>query len=440
LTLKKRNSIIPAEDDFRMKRVLIINESKLVRDFLKQKLETFGLEVVMAVNGFDGQLKIRNEELNLIIMDYSLTRVSSTELLQAKAENPNKKNVPVIITGEKLSKERLMTLAPYNVKKYFAKPIKMDSLIKSVSELMELDIKIDTTPCLVDAHFNDEILIIDMARGINSEKIDLLKLKIEEILRIYMVQFPKVLIIMTDMELTAQDGGKFNNFLSTVRETTNTPLKGIKILTTSKSVLQVLLSLEEFKTIEVTGNITQAMDKLLGIKVSEWIDEGLAVVREDFFKTKNPNAGATETIDLKFDHENVQEEQAIGPETEKQVTAQFAVVDDDPVIRELLKTVFADSNYSVTGYENGRIFIESIDEHTPDLVFLDLKMPEMDGFTVLQKMREKKIDRPVIILSAFTQKETVIKALQYGVKSYLSKPLKPAAIKTKTEEVLRLDI
>lgn len=434
------HSIIPTEDDFRVKTVLIINESTLIRDFLKQKLETFGLEVVPAVNGFDGQLKIRNEELNLIIMDYSLSRVSSMDLLQAKAENPNKKNVPVIVTGEKLSKKRLMSLAPYNVKKYFAKPIKMDSLIKSVSELMGLDIKIDTTPCIIDAHFNDEILIIDLARGVNTEKIDLLKLKIEEILRLYMVQLPKVLIIMTDIELTAQDSGKLQSFLSTIRETTNTPLKGIKILTTAKSVPQVLLSLDEFKTIEITTSITQAMDKLLGIKVSDWIEEGLAVVREDFFKTKNPAAGNSETIDLKFDHEKVKEDEAVGPETEKQVVAQIAVVDDDPVIRELLKTTFADTNYSVTGYENGKRFIENIEEHTPDLVFLDLKMPEMDGFTVLQKMREKKINRPVIILSAFTQRETVIKALQYGVKSYLSKPLKPAAIKTKTEEVLRLKI
>ena len=439
MTLEMGHPIISTGDDFGLNTVLIINESQLVRDFLKQKLEDFGLEVVLAVNGFDGQLKIRNEEPDLIIMDYILSRVSSAELLKGKAEDPNKRYVPVIVTGEKLSKDRLMSLARYNVKKYFAKPIKMDSLIKSVSEFMGLDIQIDTTPCIIDAHFNDEILIIDLARGINSEKVDLLKLKIEEILRLYLVQFPKILIIMTDIELTPQDSGKLNSFLSIVRETTGTPLKGIKILTTSKSVCQVLLSLEEFKTIEVTSNITQAMDKLLGIKVSDWIEEGLAVVREDFFKSKHPEAGK-ETIDLKFDHEKVKDDQAAGPESAEQIKGTIAVVDDDPVIRELVNTTFADSNYSISAYENGKVFIDDIEKCTPNLIFLDLRMPEMDGFTVLQKMREKKITSPVIILSALTQRETVIKALKFGVKSYLSKPLKPADIMTKTVEVLGLKI
>jgi CheY-like chemotaxis protein len=304
---------------------------------------------------------------------------------------------------------------------------------------MGLGIKIDTTPCLIDAHFNDEILIIDLARGINSEKVDLLKFKIEEILKLYGVLLPKVLVIMTDIELQTHDGGKLSGFLTTIRETTNTPLKGIKILTTSESVRRVLKSLEEYKTIEVTNDIAKAMDRLLGVKVSEWIDEGLSVVREDFFKSRNPAAGK-ETIDLKFDHEKVQEGQAVGPPNARQIAADIAVVDDDPVIRELVKTTFMSSNYSVTGYENGKVFIDQIEKQMPNLVYLDLKMPEMDGFAVLQRMREQKIDVPVIILSAFTQRETVIKALQYGVKSYLGKPLKPADILTKTEEVLGLKI
>ena len=119
-----------------MKKVLIINETSLIRDFLKRKLEALGLEVSVSLNGFDGQLKIRNQEPELIIMDYFLSRVSAVEILKDKRTNPNAKDIPVIMLISKLSKERIMAMAQLNVKKFFAKPTKMDSLIQTISELL----------------------------------------------------------------------------------------------------------------------------------------------------------------------------------------------------------------------------------------------------------------------------------------------------------------
>ena len=91
-------------------------------------------------------------------------------------------------------------------------------------------------------------------------------------------------------------------------------------------------------------------------------------------------------------------------------------------------------------YENGKIFLADIDKNSPDLIFLDLLMPEMDGFTVLNHLKEKNSQYPVIVLTALTQKEMVVKAMRLGVKSYLSKPLKPIDIMKKVEEVLNLSV
>jgi DNA-binding response OmpR family regulator len=75
-------------------------------------------------------------------------------------------------------------------------------------------------------------------------------------------------------------------------------------------------------------------------------------------------------------------------------------------------------------------------ERSFDLVFLDLMMPEVNGFQVLQHMSKEEIEAPVIVFSALSKKETVIKAVGYGIKSYMIKPLKPEQLLKKAEEIL----
>jgi DNA-binding response OmpR family regulator len=67
-------------------------------------------------------------------------------------------------------------------------------------------------------------------------------------------------------------------------------------------------------------------------------------------------------------------------------------------------------------------------------------MPGMNGFEVIRKMKEAEIETPIIVLSAISQREAVLKVLQAGVKSYMIKPLKPEAIIKKSIEVLQAAI
>ena len=80
-----------------MKKILVVDESSLFRDFLKQKLEEFGFEVIISMNGLDGSAKLRREMPDLLIMDYYLSRLSAIELLAKKAEDPNTSGIPVIL-------------------------------------------------------------------------------------------------------------------------------------------------------------------------------------------------------------------------------------------------------------------------------------------------------------------------------------------------------
>ena len=414
-----------------MKKVLIITESSVTRDYLGGKLESFGLTVSKAANGLDGMVKIRNQDPDLIIMDNDLSRLSGPELLKQKHRDPNTASIPVILLIGKLSKDKVLEMARFNVKKLFAKPIKIDSVLETISSLLGMAFTIDQTPCIIDAHFNEEILFIEVARGFNNEKIDLLRVKIPEILRLYEVTIPKVLIILTNIDVNDEMSPKFEAFLSTIKETTHTPVKGIKILTTSTDISKLVTSTLAFRSVEITTSINEAMDKLLGIKVSDFIEEGLNVVKGDFFLAKKTDPQAGE-IGMEFDGDRKPLKIDSG--------VKVAVVDDDPVIRKLIETALTKSGATVVAYDSGKPFVDELSSSSPDLIFLDLLMPGMDGFSVLEYMKSKSVHIPVIVMSALSQKETVVRALRFGVKSYLTKPLKPDAIMRKTEEILKVSI
>jgi len=87
-----------------VKKIMVVDESALFRDFLKQKLEEFGFEVVAAVSGLDGSAKLRRETPDLLIMDYYLSRMSATEMLQKKAGDPNTSGIPVIMASSKIDR------------------------------------------------------------------------------------------------------------------------------------------------------------------------------------------------------------------------------------------------------------------------------------------------------------------------------------------------
>lgn len=418
-----------------MKKVLVIDESQLFRDYLKKKLEHYGFDVSVAVSGLDGASKLRSLTPDLLITDYHLTRKSAVELLQEKHADPNTKRIPVIVASAKMDRDALVEVARYNVKKFLAKPIRVDALLKAVSETLDVPVSIDTTPCIIEAHVNEDIIFIEVAQGLNREKIDLLHYKIEELRDLYELKSPKVLVMMTSIEVSTADSIKLSALFSTILESTGAMKKYTKVLTQSEYVKEYLESRGEYSGIDVTDSLEVAMDGLLGKKTGGPILEPGADARDDVVQTSAPKKQKKESINMRF-----QEEQKHGFDLSSLGdTVRISIVDDDEIIQELIKTAFSDTKFTIDTYGNGRQFLDDGDSLESDLVFLDLMMPEMDGFQVLQKLRETDKRPPIIVLSALSKRETVLQALKLGVSSYMIKPLKPQAIRVKASEVLQMN-
>ena len=99
------------------------------------------------------------------------------------------------------------------------------------------------------------------------------------------------------------------------------------------------------------------------------------------------------------------------------------VVDDAAFMRMMVKDILTKGGYEVAGEaENGAIAVQKYEELKPDLVTLDITMPEMDGLEALKKIKEKDASAVVVMCSAMGQQAMVIESIQAGAKDFIVKP------------------
>jgi excisionase family DNA binding protein len=100
------------------------------------------------------------------------------------------------------------------------------------------------------------------------------------------------------------------------------------------------------------------------------------------------------------------------------------VVDDEASIRDLLAKTLALAEYDVDVAPDGRSALERMRLYPYDLLIADLKMPGMDGLTVIREAKRYKSDLPVIIITGFSTESSAIEAVNLGVAGYLTKPFR----------------
>ena len=109
------------------------------------------------------------------------------------------------------------------------------------------------------------------------------------------------------------------------------------------------------------------------------------------------------------------------------------IVDDNEINRDLLTRHLQRQGHNVTVAENGRQALEIIQTHTFDLVLLDIMMPEINGYQVLQHLKNHETwrDIPVIMISALGELESVVRCVEMGAEDYLFKPFDPVLLRAR---------
>jgi adenylate cyclase len=118
--------------------------------------------------------------------------------------------------------------------------------------------------------------------------------------------------------------------------------------------------------------------------------------------------------------------------------ASVLIVDDNPINLRLLISILTEMGHEVRPAKNGRLALDSAQSAPPDLILLDIMMPEMNGFEVLRELKADANlrDIPVLVISALDDMENLVKGIKMGADDYLPKPFEQVLLRARIETCL----
>lgn len=119
--------------------------------------------------------------------------------------------------------------------------------------------------------------------------------------------------------------------------------------------------------------------------------------------------------------------------------APIYIVEDDESIREIETIALKNSNYIVSAFENAKEFYKKLDELVPDLILLDVMLPDESGYDIVRKLRKRPAtqDIPIIMVTAKTTEMDMIKGFDGGADDYIKKPFSIMELITRVKALLR---
>lgn len=414
-----------------MKKVLISDNYPLFRDFLKQKLSEEQIEVITTQENRDLQTKMLTTLPNLIIIDISNETDLDIDFLEKKLADSNTINIPIIITGPKKDRNSIVALAKYRVIKYFEKPVQFDLLFKSIESTLHVPIPLDTTPCVLDLHSNNKVIFIELALGLNREKIALLRFKLSEMIESEKIEIPKIVIMLTNLKLTFIDGYNLEFLIDNVICCPHVRNKNVKILSLSPFVNELLIGHPNYSEIEMSDNLTHILNDLVDTSFSTNIPDIITsqILTKNDFENSEEESMATR---FSSDSLNKTVSNNVGS------ILNVAIIDSDKNCLEISKKSFEQIGAVCQCFSNGKDFFKNYTDKKFDLIILDVILEDKTGLSLLQALKKKSNSPPVIVYSHSLQKELVVKILTSGAKSYIVKPQKPDALIKKALSVLKL--
>lgn len=410
-----------------MKSVLIVDAPPMLREFLKEKLSAEQVTVETADGQRDALPKFLSMLPDLLIINIEQSVSDIIDFLEKKQSDPNGKKIPVIMSGPEIERYEASELVQYGVIKYFTRPIQFDLYFDAIGRVLHLAFAVDHTPSVLDIHLNHDIIFIEMAMGLNREKIMLLKYKLSELIEKNKLLLPKVVLMMTDLSLSYVDGLNMELLLENITADKRIIRRNIKILSLDKFVSDFIEGHQIYEGIQVVQNLSAVLNSLVEGDVNSSLEEMIS--DKILTASKDSDQGS---IELRFNsdtHQDSEDEGSIASQVK------IAIIDTDLTVIKYLKDTL-ETIGEITVFMTAKEFLAQLKPNQFNIAISGMYMPEVTGLDVLKYLIDKHIDLPVIIYSRIVQKELIMQSLKMGASSYLINPQPSEVILKKVLEII----
>ena len=423
-----------------MKLVLIIDAPPMFREFLKEKLTEENIRVETSQGNRDAFTKMLSLLPDLVILDIENSVDDMSEFLEKKSKDINAAKIPIIISGPRIELESAGDLVKYGMLKYFTKPIKFDVFFESIGRVLKAAFLMDTTPCLLELHMNGNLIFIEISAGLNREKIAILKYKLTELIDANALNAPKIILMMSNLKLSFIDMTNLEFLFDTVTSDRRIQKKDVKILSLDSFVKEFIKGHENYSGIKVSESLLDIANSFITTGYATDIYD--AISEKILSSTDKRYEGSVE-IKFRSDSMNVQsqfpEEDSKKSKKSKASDTKLlriALVDDNYKVRKFIESALSELDAECAHFDRGSDFEATINSGNYDLVILDIFIPGLSGFGILEALRTKKKSLPVIVYSKVNKKDDVSQAMNLGAKKYLEKPQSANKILSAVKEIL----
>lgn len=391
--------------------ILVIDDDPEIRYTIGQYLISKGYEVIFAEDGEIGFKLAKEKQPFAITLDVMLPNKDGWSVLKDLKQDPQTKDIPVVLVSILGDKKIGYGLGAFE---YFVKPISSEKLISAFNRLENLANKQIRKIVIVD---DDELEFERFKSEFNNYNVRIEFIQDSEYAFNKIAEVQPDLIII-DLMMPKVDGVTLSYKLKSSPITKHIPI----IISTAKD-----LSNEEVESLNNVVEEITVKSKGHPLDVLKVVRDRIKLQEEEDQKIKNDEEVNIDSSDF-IEHK----------ETDKDYFGEVLIVDDDPDTLFTLNEMVQASNCKTYLARNGIECLKILETIKPDLVLLDIMMPEMDGFQTLKNIRanSKYSDLVVFAVTAKAMAGDKEIILKHGFNDYIPKPVNASIINAKIEQQL----